>query len=118
MTLKLLVQDPNGYFIPDIRRENFVVYENGVRQGNLSVAVEHAAVSVGLLMEHGGRFPELNRDLTAEVSRAGYQLLEDLGSQDQAAVWTYMDSVSELADFTSNRQSLEQILRKPIFTML
>src|SRR6476646_2198053 len=27
VTLKLLVQDPNGYFIPDIRRENFVVYE-------------------------------------------------------------------------------------------
>jgi len=65
---------------------------------------------VGLLLERGGRFPELNRDLTAEVSRAGYQLLEDLGSQDQAAIWTYADSVSELADFTSNRQSLEQIL--------
>lgn len=32
VTLKLLVQDPNGYFIPNIRPENFVVYENGVRQ--------------------------------------------------------------------------------------
>src|SRR5258708_345895 len=32
VTMKLLVQDPNGYFIPNIRRENFAVYENGVRQ--------------------------------------------------------------------------------------
>src|ERR1700746_1494680 len=31
VTVKMLVQDPNGYFIPNIRRDNFVVYENGVR---------------------------------------------------------------------------------------
>jgi VWFA-related protein len=81
-----------------------------VRQDNLPVTVEHAAVSVGLLLEHGGRFPTLNRDLTAEVSRAGNQLLEDLGAQDEASVWAYADSVSQLADFTSNRQTLQQML--------
>ena len=32
VTIKLLVQDPSGYFIPNIRRENFAVYEHGVRQ--------------------------------------------------------------------------------------
>ena len=32
VTAKILVQDPNGYFIPNIRRDNFAVYENGVRQ--------------------------------------------------------------------------------------
>src|ERR1700732_1524752 len=32
VTLKLLVQDPNGYFIPNLRRDNFVVYENGFRR--------------------------------------------------------------------------------------
>src|SRR5258707_5173390 len=37
VTLKLLVQDPKGHFIPNIRRNNFVVYENGVRQENASV---------------------------------------------------------------------------------
>ncbi|MGC2769928.1 MAG: hypothetical protein WB607_30845, partial [Candidatus Acidiferrum sp.] len=63
VTIKLLVQDPNGYFIPNIRRENFVVYENGVRQQNATVDVEHAPVSLGLLMEFGGRSPGLNRDL-------------------------------------------------------
>src|SRR5579871_4252115 len=41
VTLKLLVQDPNGYLIPDLRRENFVVYENGIRQNNATVDVEH-----------------------------------------------------------------------------
>jgi len=32
---------PGGYFIPNIRRENFVVYENNVRQQNVGVEIEH-----------------------------------------------------------------------------
>src|ERR1700693_5879448 len=63
VTLKFLVQDPNGYFIPNIRRDNFVVYENDVRQQIATVEVEHAPVSLGLLMECGGRHPSLNKDL-------------------------------------------------------
>src|SRR5260370_28701860 len=31
VTMKLVVQDPQAYFIPNIRRDNFVVYENGMR---------------------------------------------------------------------------------------
>ena len=41
VTIKLVIQDPNGYFIPNIRRENFAIYENGVQQ-NASVDIEHA----------------------------------------------------------------------------
>jgi hypothetical protein len=63
VTIKLLVQDPNGYFIRNIRRDNFVVYENGIRQQNATVEVEHATVSLRLLMEFGDRSPALNREL-------------------------------------------------------
>ena len=59
VTIKLLVQDPNGYFIPNIRRENFVVYEDGVRQTNATVDIEHAAVSLGSLLEYGGHLSGL-----------------------------------------------------------
>src|ERR1700676_5045519 len=61
VTMKLLVQDPNGYFIPNLRRDNFAVYENGVRQNNATVEVEHAPVTLGVLLEFGGRTPGLNR---------------------------------------------------------
>jgi len=60
VTAKLLVQDPQGYFIPNIRRDNFAVYEDGVRQKNASVEVEHIPVSLGLLAEYGGRYQSLN----------------------------------------------------------
>jgi hypothetical protein len=61
---------PNGYFIPNVRRENFVVYEDGIRQQNATIEIEHAPVPLGLLMEFGGRSPAMNRDLGAEVSIA------------------------------------------------
>ena len=61
VTVKLLVQDPNGYFVPNLRRDNFVVYENGVRQKNAMVEVEHTPVSLALLLENGGHYPGLNK---------------------------------------------------------
>src|SRR3981081_3306902 len=97
--LKLLVQDSNGYFIPNIRRENFVVYENGVRQDSTSVDIEHAPVSVGVLLEHGGRRPALSRYLVENVSTAGRELLKVLGGRDQVGIWLYDDHVERLSGF-------------------
>jgi VWFA-related protein len=106
VTLKLLVQDSQGYFIPGIRRENFAVYDDGVRQTNATVDIEHAAVTLGLLLEYGGHQPALTRDLVQEISRAGRQLLDVLGRDDEIGVWAYGDSVRQLAGFTRNRQPL------------
>ena len=82
MTIKMQVQDPNGYFIPNIRRDNFVVYENNVRQQNATVEIEHTPVTLGVLMEHGGRYHALNQAIGEEVPRAAQQLLDEIGRQE------------------------------------
>jgi VWFA-related protein len=110
VTLKLLVQDPNGYFIPNLRRDNFVVYEDGVRQTNATVEIEHANVSLGLLLEYGGRYQGLNKDLVAEISRASHQLLDVLGRADRITVFAYGDNVKQLADGSPVREELASVL--------
>jgi VWFA-related protein len=110
VTLKLLVQDPNGYFIPNIRRGNFVVYENGVRQQDVEIGVEHAPVSLALLMEHGGHHPGLNRAFCEEVSRTAHQVLNALGPDDKLAIWTYGDTMKEALEFSSDHQLIENAL--------
>src|ERR1700678_1365104 len=66
VTIKMLVQDPRGYFIPNIRRENFAVYENGVRQENASVEIEHAEFGHALHgMFSNTRYPTLAGTSTA-----------------------------------------------------
>src|ERR1700736_3169868 len=110
VTMKLLVQDPNGYFIPNLRRDNFAVYENGVRQNNATVEVEHAPVSLALLLEWGGRYPSLNKTLASEVSMAGRQLLEVTGREDNIAIWKYADRPEPLTDFTQDHDKLNDLL--------
>ena len=110
VTVKLLVQDPRGYFIPNIRRDNFAVFENGVRQKNASVDVEHAAVSVGLLLEYGGRYQALNETLGTAVSTAADQFLNEIGKDDKIAIWRYGDSVQQIADFSQVHDTLRDVL--------
>jgi VWFA-related protein len=121
VTIKLLVQDPQGYFIPNIRRENFAVYENGVRQRNASVDVEHASVSIGLLFEYGGRYQALNETLGAAVSTAANQFLNQIGRDDKVAIWKYGDNIEELSDFSQGHDTLQNALlslQRPAFSEL
>jgi Ca-activated chloride channel family protein len=109
VTMKLVVQDPSGYFIPNIRRENFAVYENGERRQIETVEIEHPPVSLGLLLEFGGRVPGFNRLLSEQVSNAGRQLLEAVGHPDKIAVWKYNNKVEKIADFSQPHNELESL---------
>jgi Ca-activated chloride channel family protein len=111
VTLKLVVQDAHGYFIPGIHRDNFAVYEDGVLQTDATVEIEHAPVSLGLLLEYGGHQRGFNRDLVREVSRAAHQLLESLGREDSVAVWAYGDTVKQLADFSQAKEKEDTLIQ-------
>jgi VWFA-related protein len=88
-----------------------VVYENGVRQQNATVEIEHAPVKIGLLMEFGGRAQALNRLMGPEISHASQQLLDELGQEDKIAVWKYNDKVEKLADFSQARDTLDRLFQ-------
>lgn len=121
VTVKMLVQDPNGYFIPNIRRDNFAVYENGMRQHNATVEIEHAPVSLALLMEWGGRYQAFNKAIADEVPQAARQLLDELGRQDKIAIFRYGDQVDRLADFSTGHETLDGLftsLNRPEFSEL
>ncbi len=121
VTVKLLVQDPQGYFIPNIRRDNFAIYEEGVRQNDASVEVEHIPVSLGVLAEYGGRYQSLNDALARAVCMATGQLLDEVGEHDAVALWRYGDAVEEVARFTEDREALRKAvtgLSRPPFSEL
>jgi len=106
VTLKMLVQDRKGYFIPDLHSNNFAVYEDGVRQP-ATVNVENAPVALTLLMEHGGPTPALDRLLDIEIQMAAIHLLDLLGSGDRVQVLEYNNGVRTLVDFTSDISKAE-----------
>jgi Ca-activated chloride channel family protein len=110
VTVKVQVLDPSGDAIPNVRRENFAVFENGVRPKNVSVEVEHAPLSLAVLMEWGGRYPAFNRALGDEAPRAVRQILEEIGGRDKIALFRYGDRFEQLADFTTGHDTLSGLL--------
>jgi VWFA-related protein len=119
VTLKMLVQDPNGYFIPNIRRENFAVYEDGVLQRNATVEIEHSPVTIAVLLEWGGRYLPISKALGDQIPRATRQLLDELGPRDKVAVFSYAGRVEKLADFSTDRETLNGVftgLSRPEFS--
>jgi hypothetical protein len=72
--------DASDSSIPNIRRDNFAVYENGGRQQIETVEIEHPPVSLGLLMEFGGRAPAFDRLLGEQVASAGPSTFTGTGS--------------------------------------
>jgi len=51
VTAKVHVEDPNDYFLPNLRRENFAVYEDGVRQKNVTVEIERSPATIAMMLE-------------------------------------------------------------------
>ena len=109
VTIKLRVEDPSGYFLPNIRPENFAIYEDGVRQKDASVEIEYAAIVASLLMEFGGRYQELDRALALEVGEIGRQFLDALVPADKVGILKYTDNVEVLADFGKPREELKSV---------
>lgn len=110
VTVRMNVHDPHGNLIPNIRRDDFAVYENGVRQQNVTVDVEHAPISVAVLLEWGGRYQAFNRALGDNIPRAASQFLSEIGPRDKIALWTYADRPAKLADFSTSPESLDGLL--------
>jgi Ca-activated chloride channel homolog len=105
------VQDPNGYFIPTLRRDNFAVFENGTRQRDATVEVERSPVSMSVLMENGGRYRSMNAAVSRQASLVARQFLDEVGRDDHVAFLRYGDRLETLSDFTADHGSVESTLR-------
>jgi hypothetical protein len=81
---------------PDIGAHSFVVYEDNVRQSLEHVKVVDTPLSIGVLLEHGGRYHALNDALADIGSRAVQELKGALNPDDKTMVWTYADTVKPL----------------------
>jgi Ca-activated chloride channel homolog len=99
VSLRLSVQDVNGFFIPNLRRNNFAVFEDGHPQPNLTVEVEHSPITLAVLMEMGGRTQQLNKTLASDARYIARPVLDVLGRNDRLAVFTYDDRLHPIVDF-------------------
>ena len=95
----VIVTDTQGNFIPDLRRENFHVFDNGTEQPITDFANVIAPAEVLLLVEAG---PAVYFLASTHV-QASHSFLEGLSANDRIAVAKYDNAPQIMLDFTADK---------------
>ena len=95
----VIVTDPQGNFVPDLRRENFHIFDNGLEQPITDFANVVAPAEVLLLVEAG---PAVYFLASTHV-QASHAFLDGLSSGDRIAVAKYDAAPQLMLDFTTDK---------------
>jgi VWFA-related protein len=100
--LNVGVVDQKGNSVTNLSREDFAVYEDGVKQQVLKFEPVNAPFSVVLLLDTSGSTLGFRQTMTQAASR----FIDALGANDRVLVASFSDKIELLTDFTTNRKDV------------
>ncbi len=101
-----VVLEKTHQFVPGLKKDNFEIFENGVRQKITHFAQIKAPVTEVLLLE----FAQTNYQFLYDMKNAAYAFLQQMQPHDEVAVVTYSMHTNIVTDFTQNKQRIEEAL--------
>ena len=108
VTLPVSVTDRNGRFIPNLRKEDFRLWEDGLEQQVAFFASVDKPFSLVLMLDTSAS----TRFKIEEIQDAAIAFVNQLRADDRVMVVSFDDRIEVLSDFTSNRGRLrDAILR-------
>jgi Ca-activated chloride channel family protein len=110
VALNVTVTDPSNRYITDLGAEDFLVYENGVRQDIGYFSRTSLSLSVSLLLDSSASMEDKMR--TTQEAALGF--VQSLRLEDQAQVIDFDSRVSVLAPFTSSKAALEKAIASTV----
>ena len=102
VTVPVMVTTKDGQFIPNLRKENFRIFEDGAPQTINDFRVEEAPITAVLLVE----FASTNYPLMSDTLNASYIFASTLKKEDYVAVISYDMRPEILVDFTQDKQAI------------
>jgi Ca-activated chloride channel family protein len=103
INLNVSITDPRGQYVTGLKREDFAVFEDGVKQDISIFAHENLPISMVLMVDTSA-----SMDAKLEAARsAGKRFVRTLRAQDMAQVMQFNDRATVLQDFTSDHAALE-----------
>lgn len=104
------VTDDDGRFVSGLRKEDFTVYDNDVRQEVSYFSNERVPVSLGLLLDTSGSMTE---DKIATARRAIDRFIYDLLGEDDELFFLEFASTPRLRQqWTKNRESISRAVQR------
>ena len=107
VNIPLLVSDRAGRYIPQLSKNDFTLYEDGVQQEIASFGSEEVPFNVVLMLDVS---PSVQGNVS-DIQDAALAFVRQLRSQDRVMVVSFDRSTNFLTDFTSDRRQLESAIR-------
>ena len=102
------VSDGNGRFVPGLTKDDFLIYEDDVRQTVTQFSAERVPVSLGIALDTSGSMAgDKIEAARAALDRFLYDLL---GRDDEIFLYRFSDQPLLLQDWTVDRLSLARAL--------
>jgi VWFA-related protein len=102
------VTDSTGRFVPGLGREDFVIYEDGVRQQITHFSNERVPVSLGIAIDTSGSMAGEKWDSARNA--LDRFLLDLLGIEDEIFLYRFSTDAVLVQDWTSDRERLSRMM--------
>lgn len=104
VSLNVSVTDRAGLALPQLKKDDFQIYENGAAQEVEFFAASNAPFNLVLLLDLSGSI----KDKIDVVKSAALRFLEVVGPQDKVAVVTFTRQVRVISQLTNDRDVLRK----------
>jgi VWFA-related protein len=108
VNVNVLVTTKDGQFIPNLKKENFRIYEDGAPQKINNFTISSAPITAVMLIE----FASTNYGFLIDALRASYAFADTLKKDDWVAVVSYDMKPHTLVDFTQDKQAVSGALNQ------
>lgn len=104
----LVLQKDTARIVGALKKEDFLIYEDGTKQEITHFSQDSLPLSVILLIDRGGCLDPYGD----EVHRAAREAIDRLKPSDEVAVMTYHNTTTMVERFTRNRMWIENALNR------
>ena len=103
VTFSVIVSNPNDLYLPDLKRDEFQIYEDGKLQEIAFFATIKEQFHVVLMLDTSGS----TREKIGQIQQAASAFVDQLQAADRIKLISFDDEVREWGNFTNNRQELK-----------
>jgi VWFA-related protein len=108
VTLDVAVIEKSPDAFGSLTKEEFAVYEDGVKQQVISLAAQDSPFSLGIAVDASGSM----RGQLPMIQKATQAVISQMGSDDEAFVVAFTSGSEVMQDFTSNHRDLANAVEK------
>ena len=102
VTVPVIASDRDERYIPDMRREDFALHEDGVKQEIVFFATVNEPFHVVLMLDTSAS----TQEKLGQIKRAATTFVEQLKPADRVKIISFDDEVRDLSEFTNDRVEL------------